>query len=503
MSERRTWGTAAVVAVAVAVVAGAWSWVPSAWSDEAATVSAATRPLRQLPALVSHIDLVNAAYFVAMHGWFTVVGVHDWTLRLPSVVGVAVAVLGTVVLGTRLSSLRIGVFAGVLTGVVPQALWAATEARSYAWTMAFAAWLGLLLVMALEGRSRWRWVAFGALAALAVLLFIFMGLLLVAFAVSVVTVPRWRARWRPFLLTAASVAVVTSPFALAAVGQRGQVAWLPALSAGDIKDIVGNQWFGGRVEFDHSGVVKAALAVTFGALALVSVARARGTRGRLSGGTSLTPMVTLALAWLAIPTLLLVAMSFVTPVYAPRYVTFCVPAVGLLAAPALARLGTGWRVAAMAVIGALVLPIYITQRTVGAKWTDWSTVASEISAGREPNDAFYVIDRVDTAQQRIGVRSVLELYPDELAGLKDVALVRSAADSGTYLGDLAPLDALGSRLAGRDRLWLVVAPSGLAWQDTPDGRALSALGYQAAVRHPGAYDDVLLLTRASGDGASS
>ncbi|PRC47909.1 hypothetical protein C6A85_82530, partial [Mycobacterium sp. ITM-2017-0098] len=57
---------------------------PSFWVDEAATISAATRPMPDLWALLHHVDAVHGLYYLLMHGWFAVAPVSEGWSRLPS-----------------------------------------------------------------------------------------------------------------------------------------------------------------------------------------------------------------------------------------------------------------------------------------------------------------------------------------------------------------------------------------------------------------------------------
>src|ERR1700712_4650891 len=66
------------------IFTGIFAWIPSLWYDEAATVSAATRPLSQLFTMLQHVDAVHGLYYLVMHFWFDAVGYSPFTLRLPS-----------------------------------------------------------------------------------------------------------------------------------------------------------------------------------------------------------------------------------------------------------------------------------------------------------------------------------------------------------------------------------------------------------------------------------
>ena len=104
--------------------------------------------------------------------------------------------------------------------------------------------------------------------------------------------------------------------AVAAFGQRATVSWIPPTSRSALLD--------GFVAMAGSG----AYLLLLGALAVAGVLRAtrrpaRAERGRLLAA----PM-----CWLVVPPFALAALGLVTPVFLPRYLLVCAPALALLAA---------------------------------------------------------------------------------------------------------------------------------------------------------------------------
>ncbi len=91
----------AVVALVVSIVGSA---NPSFWYDEAATISASTRPLPELFDLVSSTDSAHTFYYLLMHGWFDVFPQTELSSRIPSSLAVGFAAAGVVTLGRLLST---------------------------------------------------------------------------------------------------------------------------------------------------------------------------------------------------------------------------------------------------------------------------------------------------------------------------------------------------------------------------------------------------------------
>ena len=154
------------------VVAAAFSWVPSLWYDEAATVASAQRSWPALWAELQNVDAVHGLYYAVMHVWFTLVGYSPFTLRFPSALAIGVSAGLVVALGRRLGGVRLGVVSGIVFLVLPRVAWAGTEGRPYATVTTFAVALTLVGITAVRRTrirhhaTRW-WVVYGMLAAVA------------------------------------------------------------------------------------------------------------------------------------------------------------------------------------------------------------------------------------------------------------------------------------------------------------------------------------------------
>src|SRR3978361_2344294 len=70
-----------LIAILTIGVSAAGASHPSSWFDEAATISAATRPLPALWRMLGHIDAVHGLYYLLMHGWFALFPVTEFWSR--------------------------------------------------------------------------------------------------------------------------------------------------------------------------------------------------------------------------------------------------------------------------------------------------------------------------------------------------------------------------------------------------------------------------------------
>jgi PST family polysaccharide transporter len=373
-----------VIGVLATLVSLAGSWIPSVWSDEAATMAAATRTWGQLWTLVQHVDIVHALYYGLMHLWFDVVGASALTLRLPSAMAVGLGAAGVVVLGRRLHSAWLGAIAGVLFAFLPRVTWMGIEGRSSAMSTAAAVWLTILFLRALDSgdsgdradsvdradsadsvdqadsgdsvdradsadsddgadsarpadgsraRSRWLawWAGYGIAAALGITLSIYLALLVIAHGITILLRCGASRRLAAWAVAGAGGLLLASPVILTAKSQSGQVGWIRQTGLKSVKSVVIDQWFGTYGAKSAPVALLGWFLIGFGVYVAL---RRRPVR-------SWPLSQQLAIPWLLFPTAALFLYSMVgTPLYAAKYLAFCSPAVALLIAAGIGSLAT-------------------------------------------------------------------------------------------------------------------------------------------------------------------
>lgn len=390
---------------------------PSFWYDEAATISAAySRSLRELWQMLGDVDAVHGLYYLLMHGWFAVFPPTEFWSRALSGLAVGGAAAGVVVLGKQLSSRTVGVTAGVLLAILPRATWAGIEARPYALSMMLAVWVAVALVFACRRLVWWAWTVYGTLLAVSILLEVYLALLVLAHVVFVLGFRR--AVLVPFGITAAVVVAATAPFVLVVAGQAQQISWITPIGSRTVEDVAVQQYFDRNPYF-------AALA----ALVMVAAVAVWLRRGRMGSGER--EAVVLAVAWLVIPTTLIVAWSAIAdPLYTPRYLSFTAPAMALLLGVCIAALSrSAWvTVAVVALFGVVAAPTYVAvQRGAYAKYgMDYSQAADLIGSKAAAGDCLFVNDTVTFHPAPL--RPLLAARPDAYSRLVDVSLWQRAAE---------------------------------------------------------------------------
>ncbi|KND38875.1 hypothetical protein IQ63_05980 [Streptomyces acidiscabies] len=315
----------ATLAVAVPVVVmlalGLWHIDRGGmWRDEAVTYEVGQRSLPQIWKLLHEVDAVHGLYYLFMH---VVLSVHasEVTLRLPSVVGAAVAAGAVAAIGTRLARPRVGLWAGLLFACTPMVSHYAQEGRSYALVTAGALVATLLLLRALDGRPWWP---YGLAVAVTCLLHEFAVLVLLAHGVTLALCGASRRAWTRWIASSGAAVLVLLPLVYVSNGQSKQVSWLTRPDMKRVENLA-HLFMGEYGAVFWTCVLLAAIALP--------------SRRRLSVATLAAPL-------LIVPPAVLLLASQERPMYDDRYVLYALAGAPLLAAAGGDRILRGLSLAA-------------------------------------------------------------------------------------------------------------------------------------------------------------
>jgi mannosyltransferase len=268
-------------------------------------------------------------------------------------------------------------------------------------------------------------------------------------------------RW---LAAAAAAVLVLGPLLGLASRQQEQIAWLTRPNLNAMQRLL-TSLAGSRP-----------LIVPFALLALAGLLAA----WRADGWRPLNPAA-IALPWLVVPPFVLIAASFVKPVYYVRYIEFCLPALAILAGAGLTglirlaavtplsrlrlgrlrlgrlrlgRLRLAW-LPAVLVAAVLVLLLAGPQRAMRqtAARPDNLRLASAIVAAHE--QAGDVVFYIPATMHVLGTG-----YPAPFGRLRDIARNQSAIASATLTGtEVTSPAVLKSRFTDVRRVWVVTGAS--------------------------------------------
>ncbi len=458
------WADPVIVAVFATVICAAGAPYPSFWIDEAATISAsANRSLTQMWGLLENTDLVHGLYYFLMHGWFALFPATEFWTRLPSCLAVGAAAAGVVILGKQLSTRFVALCAGVVFAILPRVTWAGIEARPYALTMAAVVWLTVLLVVAVRTSRRVLWPLYGLGLVAATVLNILVVLLVLPHAVVVAVLADKRSTVKWWVGSAVAAILVVAPFVALASNQKGQTNWISTYSAWlTVPEIVFLQYFDFNVFFALLAIV-------------VFVAATRVVRrGHAPSDIGIRPVVTLSVAWIALPTAVLVVESaFLEPMYYPRYLSYTAPAMALLLGVCIVVVAkTRRRVAAVLAVFALLAMLYSLFYWFGplGKGMDYSKIADLLTKRAAPGDCVIIDDTITWSHEDI--RAITAARPAAYAKLVDPARGARAADRNTLWDAHVPIGTVADRVRQCTVLWTVSDRDGTLPRGHSSGPAL-------------------------------
>jgi mannosyltransferase len=436
-----------IVGVLAAAVSLGGAGRPSFWYDEAATISASySRSLGQLWQMLSNVDAVHGLYYLFMHGWFQIFPPTEFWSRAPSGLAVGGAAAGLVVLGRQFSSRTVALASGVVCAILPRTTWAAVEARPYALSMMAAVWLTVLLVYAARRDNAAAWLSYGIVLALSTLLDVYLVLVFLTHVAFICVFQRKQRVLVPFAVTSVLVGIALTPFLVVAVGQAHQISWLAPIGHRTIEDVTIQQYFERSPPF----ALLSALVV-----AAATVCWLRASRQLTDSDRQL---LTLAIAWLLIPTALIVIWSaLVHAIYTPRYLTFTAPAMALVLGVCIAAVAfQPW--VAMALIGLFALaavPNYVlAQRGPYSKYgMDYSQVADLITATAAPGDCLLVNDTVTFMPAPM--RPLMAARPDAYRKLIDLTLWQRATDRNDVFDTNLVPEVVSKPLSQCRAVWII------------------------------------------------
>ncbi len=376
--------------------------------DESATFAIVSQHGAALRHAIAHDGGNMSGYYVLLHALVGLFGSSVLVLRLPSAIGIALAVALTGMLALRLFDRRAALFAGVLTAIsMPLVFWG-QSARSYALLVAFVTGSFLAFVDLVSdgpqprGRRALAWAGYVIATALGMYMSLMTVLVVIA---QLLLVPWWKRHWRALGGAMVAIAVLCVPLMVLALGRgSSQLAWVSTPTLTDIDQVSEALTGAGLQPSMHA---TATTPVLLALTALILLACAVAIIPRLRQRSSFGPL--LLLSWLAVPVAIAWAESLVgQPLFLPRNLIYSVPAVALLLAWGLTRP----RIPALA--GAACLVVLVGLRvlqlapTYGISPEDWKGATAYVLHHTAPGDCalFYPSDGRMAFQYYLAVQPV-------------------------------------------------------------------------------------------------
>ena len=426
----------------------------SLWRDEVDSIRFAADIWQQLDSGVSWGERGRALvgyltqpgwngplYFVTLEPWLQLAGRSELALRFPSTLAAVLAVALSYPLATRLLGRRAGRILVLLMATNPYLVWYAGEGKMYAALTALALAATYLLVKALSCGRWWLWLAY-VLTMTTLFYSHILSPLLLPVHLALALLQDRRQLWKPGPILAA--AALTLPYLPLLIWQWPHIAQ-PAETGFAFVPLSTMVWrqmqvFSQGVTGWPAGIAVGLFAATAGLGLLTGPwqSKASGRRAALS-----------LFFWLVLPLLELYLISLRRPLFTERYLIWILPAWLGLATAGLAWLagGRGWRrvlaagwLAALVVVGTLGI---VRQWQTPVRG-DMRGATALVAEHYRPDDLILF--------QIPYYRYSFEYYAPDLE-------VQSADGPYTNAGatkEEADLY-LESALAGRERVWLILA----------------------------------------------
>lgn len=400
---RIPWWPALLAAVLTCATAFWGLTGPQMWFDEAATISAVTRPFGSLLRLLQDVDAVHGLYYLLMYPWVALFGTSELAMRAPSAIALTLAAPLLARLAMACARRHVpermvltGVAVAVLFALFPGITWSGQDARGYA--MAVLATVAALWCFErfCDHRGTWPLIGFALCQAAAIGFSMYAAIVVVLYLVRALT---WgRAAFLRVLVASAVTGVLCLPLILLAASQSGQVSWIDLSLPQVLERMALRTFFVSPVNRGgEMGALSLDIAPWLGLLVLVVLAlgllRGPGRRHLLW-----------LICYVALPLLIVIAAQLAgEQFFQERYFTFSAPVLVLALSLALAAIR--WRpviVVLTAAIAALSVPSLLGQNTDDAKSGDNYRTASQIV---NQTDTVIFMERSD--------RGIFNAYPPD------------------------------------------------------------------------------------------
>jgi mannosyltransferase len=295
------------------------------WYDEAFSHNVARLGGSRLLTTIFRGDPSMGLYYLLLHGWLAL-GDGEAAIRSFSVLAGAATVPFVFLLGRKLFDTPTALIASILLPLNGFFVEQSQEARGYTLVMLLATISTLLFVRAIEKQEARWWFSYGAVAGLSVFAHAFALWVIVAQALCSLFLGDPSARAKTIRRFGAILAL-------------GLVVAIPI-----IRVVFGSERYG-FIGLPRSDDVAAQIAVLLGhhswflllALFLVCLAAARFFRAIYDKEPDVQRNYGIVLLWFFVPLIGSLLGSFIKPMFAPRFLTPCLPAFVLLVAAGISQ----------------------------------------------------------------------------------------------------------------------------------------------------------------------
>ncbi len=350
----------------------------SLWYDEGFSVWLARRNFRSMCHIIARYEANMALYYLMLHEWLHF-GESEAVVRALSALAGILTIPAIFALCRRLFNTRVALISALLLALNTFHIAYSQEARAYSFAVLFVTLASYFFVRAIELNSRRDWGLYVLMAVAASYCQFFVWPIFIAQWLSLSVLPRRRASWRSFGVSAAAVVFLNAPLiAHIFIDKTDHLSWIPRPTLSDLYKQLA----------DFAGVQRNSLgALVIGLVLLVAIYLA--IRDPESDSTGLARWrIIFLISWLLLPVLLTFGVSQWKPVFVDRYLIVSLPAFTILLSAALFRLPYKGLVA----IALLAIVLSESQAIRSYEGTlvkeDWRGASAFVFSQQKPGDGF-------------------------------------------------------------------------------------------------------------------
>ncbi|MCB0203917.1 MAG: glycosyltransferase family 39 protein [Anaerolineae bacterium] len=448
----------------------------SLWYDEAVTAQVVQQGIGELARWTAD-DIQPPLYYAAVAGWTQVAGLGEAALRWPSAFFGVLMIVLAFVLARRLFGSAAGLLAALLAAVHPLWVYYSQEARMYTMLTALGMLAGYAILRVLAAsknqdgypkqRALW-WIGFAAAAIALLYTHYFAIFLLLAFGAYFVVVvlvhrgPQTERLLGEGVVATLAVALAYLPWLPNAL-RRFQVDasyWQGTLKLNEALRHIAISFSTGETVLESQAIPLAWVVSGIGLACFVALAVV-AFRPRHSSVTVHRSSLLFVLLYLLVPIVAILALSYRTPKFNPRYLMLASPGLVLLLAGGLAlpfsqRGTSAGRTLVRIATGAGILVVLLISAFALRNWygdpaftkDDWRGAAAYVRSHIQPDEAVLLVSGHAAPAWRY-------YAPD----LEPVLLPEIETLDVTEVLDLGVAENLNASLASKRGAWLI------RWQD--------------------------------------
>ena len=362
------------------------------FGDEAARWTFASLPWSSFCKEVGRDEINMVFYYLLLRGWL-VLGDSEWVIRSLSVVLGVATLPALYLLGSRLFGKKAGLISAALLAVHTFHIRYSQEARSYSLLTLLLVLSIYFLVLAVESPNQKKyWAAYLIISALACYSHLFAFLVLGAQWLSLGISKLRQIGSARIALVISIFALLTAPIGVFMLFQSKaqldtQMDWIPPLTW---ESFIGFAYF-------FTGDFGRVLLWTYIILSLLALARLFRSSSDTTANQDDKWHLRLVLLWLVFPFFIVVGGSLFKPLFQPRYLLMCLPALVLLAGLGITELNrffSSWRRLAIPTVFTVMIVLCVRgtrkeYQKAGLARNSFGPMTQYVLEHQKPQDAIF------------------------------------------------------------------------------------------------------------------